>query len=208
MVLKLITAPLWEPFSVDDAIEHLRAPEGFETVMLARLIEVARRYLDGRDGILGRCLMPQTWEMVLDGWPSCDYIDVKLPPLQSITSIKYKDTAGTEATLAASEYLVSVDREPGRIQLAYGKSWPTVTLLPLDPIRIRFDAGYAAQTADQDAAREAVPAQFKQAMLLMIGTLQENREHLSDMDARNALPKRITDVFDALLAPLRMWSFG
>ena len=71
------------------------------------------------------------------------------------------------------DYIVDISSEPGRVVLAYGKSWPSTTLQPANGICIEFDAGYGDAAAD-------VPAAVKQAMLLLIGHLYENREAVTD----------------------------
>jgi len=63
---------------------------------------------------------------------------------------------------------VDTDREPGRIILAYGKSWPSTTLHPRNPIHIYYDCGWT------DPAH--VPAMLKVAMKLLISDMYENRE--------------------------------
>lgn len=140
-----------------------------DDTLLTALIQAAREYTEG---FQNRALVTQTWELVLDEWPAEDYIDIPLPPLQSITSIVYKDTAGTEATMSTGDYIVDVDSFVGRVALAYGKSWPSATLYPYGGIRIRFVAGYGLAVS--------VPQATKQALLLLIAAWYENREGISE----------------------------
>ena len=53
----------------------------------------------------------------MDSWPLGD-IEIPNPPLQSVSSIKYKDSAGTEATWADTNYIVDPDSFLGRVVLA------------------------------------------------------------------------------------------
>jgi uncharacterized phiE125 gp8 family phage protein len=84
-----------------------------------------------------------------------------------VTSIKYIDTAGTEQTLAASEYTVDGASEPGRIVPAYNVSWPS-TRGHINDVTVRFVAGYTGS---------AMPQSIHSAMLLIVGELFERREH-------------------------------
>jgi hypothetical protein len=59
-----------------------------------------------------------------------------------------------------ADYFVDDKSEPGRVILAYERSWPTATLRPASGVVIRFTAGYG------DA--KDVPQKVKQAMLLKI----------------------------------------
>jgi len=82
--------------------------------------------------------------------------------------IKYYDTDNVVAYLDGSNYFFDTKSEPGRIYLAYGKSWPGDTLRPASGVCVTYIAGYGAASD--------VPKKIKQAMLLLIGHLYENRE--------------------------------
>jgi len=164
MALQLITPPAAEPVTLAEAKMHLRDVVGVEDALVTNWITAARQHLDGKDGILGRALMPQTWELVMDAFP-CGRISVPLPPLQSITSISYYDTAGTLQVLSDTAYIVEPAFEPGIVEPV--DSWPS-TKTRAGAVRIRFVAGYANATA--------VPRTLWAAMLLAIGDMYENRE--------------------------------
>lgn len=132
-----------------------------EDTLLNTYITAAREY--GED-ITGRAFVTQTLELLLDYFPT--EIELPMPPLQSVTSVKYKDYAAVETTIAAAEYIVDTDSNIGKIVLAYGKMWPNFTAYPLNPIRIRFATGY---TTD-------FPKIYKNAMLLHIGFMQKYRD--------------------------------
>ncbi len=120
-----------------------------------------------------RSLCAQTWDLYLDDWPESDG-PIKLPrgPIQSVTSVKYTDSAGTETTLTVTtDYLVSTVR--ARIIPAYGCSWPSAILRPIDAIVVRFVAGYTT-----------VPARYKNAILLATSGFYNHRgDDPHDMDA-------------------------
>jgi len=104
---------------------------------------------DGRETvetITRRALLTQTWDAFLEEWPDKDFIELPFGNLQSVTSVKYKDTDGTETTLTVTtDYLVETNGEQrGRIVLPYGVSWPSATLYPSNPISIRFICGWTA----------------------------------------------------------------
>lgn len=140
MALTLITAPTVEPVTATEAKAHLRVDTTDDDTYITALIKAARQH--GED-FTRRALILQTWELILDAWPSDDTIVIPLPPLRSIVSVKYKDSDGTESTLAASEYIVNTGEEPGKVVLGYGKTWPSDTLYPTRAITVRFKAGYA-----------------------------------------------------------------
>ncbi len=140
-----------------------------EDSLLTGLIQAAREYAEG---FQNRALCTQTWELVLNDWPNGDRIDVPLPPLQSITSIKYKDSDGTETTWDDTEYIVDTDGFLGGVVLADGYTWPEYDLYPVGAIRIRFVAGYGLAVS--------VPQRVKQAILLLVAHWYEHREGASE----------------------------
>lgn len=170
MPLKLITAPTVEPITLAEAKAHLRITGNDDDTAIGVLITTARQTAEQ---ITGRALMPQTWEKTLDAFPDNE-IELPWPPLVSITSVKYIDIAGSQQTLASTEYTADNDSEPGWLLLAYGKDWPA-TQEVANAVRVRYLAGYA------DAA--SVPAAIKNWMLLKIGELYANREASAERPA-------------------------
>lgn len=157
-------------------------PYSAEDTLLAGLIQAAREYVETYQN---RALCTQTWELVLDAWPA-GYIEIPLPPLQSITSIKYKDSEGKENTWAATNYIVDTDSYLGRV-LADGCSWPSDALYPAGAIRVKFVAGYGLAAA--------VPATIKAAMLLLIGHWYEHRE-ATDAVNLSEIPFAVKSLLD------------
>lgn len=166
MGLRQTGAPAVEPISLTEAKLHLRIDTTAEDALISSLIKTARQYCESYQQ---RAYITQTWELWLDRFPDIDIIDVPLPPLQSISSIKYYDTANVGHTFAVSEYFVDSKSQPGRVSLSYGKSWPADTLRPTSGVCINFVAGYGS-------AASAVPVTATYAILLLLAHYYENRE--------------------------------
>lgn len=175
MNLSLATAPSVEPISTANAKAHLRVDTSDDDTLIDALVKAAR---EQAENFTRRALITQTWDMVLDGWPAGTAMPIPLPPLQSVTHVKYKDQDGSESTFSSGDYIVDTAVEPGRIVLGYNKSWPSGTLYPASPISVRFVAGYG------DAATD-VPESIIQAMKLMVGLWYEHRE---DADVMRTYP--------------------
>ncbi len=190
------------------------APTSAEDDMLNALITATREYAESYQR---RVYITQTWELTLDRWPgrgtnnsgyvynrhhvayvpAISYITVPLPPLQSVTSIKYYGTDDMEYTMDAADYFVDTKNAPGRIALAYSKVWPTTTLRPVNGIVVRFVAGYGAASA--------VPKRVKQAMLMHIAWLYEQREAV--IVSNRTVVKEAPLAVDALLWQDRVFNF-
>ena len=190
MGLVLVTAPAEEPLTLAQAKEHLRATTSDEDALIAMLIRAARRQAES---LTHRRLVTQTWDWVLDEFPEwC--VELPYPPLQSVTSVKYIDTAGVEQTLAGSSYQVDAKTQPGRLMPAYGAVWPSTRTETFNAVTVRLVCGYGLAGA--------VPEDIKAAMLLMIGHLNEHREEVSDFETFE-----VPRAAEHLLAPYRVMRF-
>ena len=121
MALKLITAPATEPVTSTEAKSHLRVDTTADDTLIGTLITAARQHVEAH---LRRALITQTWELVTDAFPVGDVLRLPLPPLVSVTSIKYTDEDGAESTFSSGLYVVDTDSTKGRVVLKNGETWP------------------------------------------------------------------------------------
>lgn len=147
------------------------------------------------ENITRRALLTQTWEYYLDEFPAGDFIKIPFGNLASVTSIIYKDSAGTETTMVANtDYLVETNGEGiGRIVLPYGVSWPSFTAWPSKPITIKFVCGWTAAAS--------VPYSIKAALKLIGTDLYENREG-KVLSSFNYQENKAVNI---LLASYKLW---
>ena len=148
-----------------------------------------------------RALITQTWDLQLDGFPawsgltSDGGLELPKPPLVSVTSVSYVDTAGVTQTWAASNYTVDAPAGPwarmGRVVPGWSLYYPVARTVP-NAVTVRFVAGYGAASA--------VPPPIKAAMKLLIGNWWMNRE-------AGAIVRASADILpfgvDALLWPFK-----
>lgn len=186
----LITAPALEPVTLEEAKAHLRVDGNDEDALIGALITTAVGYLDGWGGILGRALITQTWGETFDSFPRGDVLRLRLAPVQSVTFIKYRDSANAEQTLPTTVYEGPfTDDLGGYVALRENQVWPS-TYERRDAVSVQYVCGYGGQFD--------VPQQVRQAILLMIGDWYANRETFS---SRSALEMPFSA--SALLSPLR-----
>lgn len=171
--LRRITDASSEPVTEADAKAHLRLADDLneaEQKDLELKITAARRAVEL---YLGRPIGTQTWELGLRNWPA--KVCFPRPPLISIVSIKYRiynESGWTtlhdlEASppVASNIFLTDVSSDPGELWLKGVNLWPLDLLERGFPVRIRFTCGL-----------DPAPQNVKQAVLLMLGHLYENRE--------------------------------
>ena len=192
MGLALITGPVSDPVTVIEAKSHLRETSADNDGLIAGYILAARQ---AAEDFTRRKLFTQTWDFSIDGdWPrekvngvQRQRIVLPLPPLQSVTSVKYYDSAGTLQTMAADQYRVDPTSYEGRIEPAYGVVWPTVRD-QMSTIVVRMVVGYSS-----------LPEPVRQSILLTVGHFYANRESVVTGTIATELPQ----AAQALLFPYR-----
>lgn len=164
MALKLITPASTYPVTLATAKLHCKVDIADDDALINTLITSATEMAEQE---LGRALMTQTWELTLDSFPEA--FELTRVPVQSITSVKYYDTAGVQQTLGAGAYTLDNADDTGMafVVPAYSTAWPE-SRDQINAVAVRFVAGYA------NAA--AVPEPIKQWILLMVSTMYDNRE--------------------------------
>ena len=160
----VVTAPTEYPVSLAEAKAHLRTGND-EDDLISSLIATA---VDVCESGAHRAFVTQALSMVFASWPKSGEFTLLRPPLVSVDFIKYFKANGTLVTVDSGTYQVETTCAPGKIILAYNKTWPADELRPGYPISVQYVAGYG------DAAD--VPARYKQAIKLLVGHWYENRE--------------------------------
>ena len=194
--LALVTGPASEPVTASDLRSHLRTdsselPDGEANA----LITDARAEIENMAGV---AFITQTWRLALDRWPaggeawwdgvremsilelygSNAIRSLTLPrwPLQSITSITtYDEASNATSVTVASVFDVDLYRNPGRITLKRGQTWPTA-LRGSNAIEIVYVAGYTSANS--------VPSPMKRAVKQLAAFLYSHRG--DDCDPRDA----------------------
>lgn len=151
---------LVEPITLERAKSHLRVVFSDEDDDIAGMITAARQIAEGR---LNRTLVQR---QLVAAFP-CFYggLALRKPPLISVDSVEYLDIDGN--LHAFSDYYLDEFTVPARVELSHGTG--PATRARNDAVRVTYTAGYAEGD---------VPAPIIQWMLLVIGTMYENRATL------------------------------
>lgn len=186
MGMSLTTAPTREPVTLTEAKTHLRIDHSEEDGTLAGYILAARHHIEGATR---RALSPQTWELTLDHFPPV--IELPMPPLVSVVSVKYVDRDGAVQTLDPALYVVENDGPRGLIFPAYQQRWPEVRHHGIAVI-VEFECGY-----------EQVPPDLKHAILLLTAHFYEIRQPAIVGTSIGRVPMSV----DALISPYAVVGF-
>lgn len=194
--LQLVTSATAEPIRLDEVKTHQRLEVGYtaEDDYLESLISAARSKVEDHTNLK---LMPQTWKVYYDNWSTDEFMKIPIGPLTSMpsTAITYKQSTGNSTTWDSTNWNYSTVERTPRVYLEYGKSWPSATLSPVDPISFEVKVGYGGSTA--------VPKRIKQAMYMLISHWYENREPYIVAQSIERVPETV----DALLSDYRIWEF-
>ncbi len=176
--LKRTTAPVIQPVLISEARDHLADDEAVTDEQLDRWIKGATERVE-KD--TRRSLITQTWTHKMRSFPHwTDHIELKKPPLQSVTSITYIDEDGNSQTWASSNYEVDTNREPGVVWLGYDKSFPSTRDIQ-NAVSVVYVAGYGA-------TRSTIPETAKHAILLLVQMSAERRSPVGEeMDEYRSL---------------------
>lgn len=189
-----------EPLTLQEAKDHLRVVIDEENNYIQNFLIPAAR--NRAENYLRRVLCEQTLRVSFDSAATCYCGQVTLPvgPVRSIELIAYHDDQNDEQVLATDQYSYDLLNEPVRIYPAFQQFWPSTSGLP-GSFTIDFIAGYPPGNSGSPTDFAAnIPAQIKQAMLLDIGHLYENRESVNIGNITSEIPLG----WDSLLWPYRL----
>lgn len=174
----LTSAPDKEPVTVSEAQEHLRISGQDQEVL--RLVKAGTGMVER---YLNRALITQSWDAYYDCWK--EKFKLPYPPLQSVASVKYRDSDGAEQTLSGSLYWVT-NNEPAEVTRAYNTVYPELQLGRPQAVKISVVVGYGDDVGD-------VPEDIRHAIKLLIADLYENRGTVV-LGQVNKIPNYITDL--------------
>ena len=162
MGLTLTTGPATEPVTLAEAKAHCRVDASDDDALITALIVAVRQRAEG---LTGRALITQQWKLTGEAFPS-GALGLPKPPLVSVQTIKYLDTAGAQQTLSGSAYDVTTSELLGTIAPKWGTEWPSIRS-QIAAVEIAYTAGYGAAAA--------VPQSIKAWMLCYIAAAYDNR---------------------------------
>jgi uncharacterized phiE125 gp8 family phage protein len=184
----LITAPATKPITSTEVKAQLDITYTDKDTYIDGLIAAATAHVDGWTGILGRCLITQTWRQDFDRFNRC--LRLPLFPVASITSAKYEDEAGAEQTVDSANYVLRCD-DLGH----YVEFKDTYSFAGLYDVRPAVHVTYVAGEASADPA-------IKHALLILVRHWFDNPSAVAFGPAMK-MPLAV----DALLSPFRRVRF-
>jgi uncharacterized phiE125 gp8 family phage protein len=139
MSLQITAPPTVEPVTVAEVKARLRLSSTADDTTIASNIKSAREFAEK---VTRRSLAAKTYAYFMNDFPGTkEPIRVPMPPLISVTAIKYFDSTLTQQTWDASEYFVAAMQSPGLIVPKTGFIYPCPASVP-GAVEVDFIAGY------------------------------------------------------------------
>lgn len=187
-VVACVAPPTEPPVSLAAVKARLRIDHADDDSWLAGVLAATVGLLDGPDGLLGRCIVAQTWEQRFPAF--CNPLPLHVAPVATVVSVTYVDAAGASQTVSSDAYeLVPRDR---RAVLYAVDGWPATSARRALPVTVRTTCGYGPASA--------VPAALTEAIFQHVGTLYERRDAL-DMSKAIASPLGFAGLIEPFAIP-------
>jgi uncharacterized phiE125 gp8 family phage protein len=146
-----VVAPTELPVTVAQAADELDiVDDPSRNDQLERLIRWATELVETDTR---RLLLPQTWQLRLDRFPSAA-IQLRRVPVTAVDYVNYL-LDETWYTMDSADYVVDLRSEPARIRPARNMTWPTTDDV-MHAVVVQFQGGYASVDEVPSLAKEAI----------------------------------------------------
>ena len=179
-----------EAITSDEAKAYARIDTTDEDTLIANLCVAARKRVEE---ITGRALLTTTFTLKLPEFPRAgEHLLLVKSPVQSITSITYKDTADASQTWTSSLYDLITSVEPNYVRPAYNQIWPDA-LNDSESVTVTYKGGYGDASTD-------VPEDLILAVKMLFVHMYDVRQVVSVGEVGRVLPMTLRE----LLGPYRI----
>lgn len=174
-----LSRPSALPIDLSEAKDHLRVIGSDEDALIRQKIRTAMAHVEN---LTGHILTPGNFEYSAKAFD--DVVKLDRYPVTAVSSIQYSDASNNLQTLPTDDYIVNLRGFPVTIEPGILKTWPS-TANRHAAVIITFAAGYTQSN---------LPAELKEAILLVLSFLYDNRGD----EGHRTLPKTIVDLIHPL----------
>jgi uncharacterized phiE125 gp8 family phage protein len=179
----IITEPESYPVTVEEIKEFARIDGNDEdSILESFLIGV----VNDTEAYLKKALITRQYKMIMDAWNDKE-IELPMPPLISVQSIKTIDEDGNETVYDSDNYYVVTESIPGKIIIKKNSQKPLNSERESGGYEIIFTAGYG-----NDAS--SVPKQIRIAIMQWVTMIYENRSMTDSETLKNEPPPEVKKI--------------
>ena len=188
--MAVVTPTSEEPITLAQACDQVRQEVGNDDTYINALIPLARQYVENMSGQF-LCLRTLSFMWDEFPFPSGEMV-LPLGPLNSITSITYRDLANTLQTFDPSLYQVDTNSILGAAYLPLFNYWP-MQICQSHSVKITGVFGFGS------VASGLIPAPLIHAVKMALSHFYEERAPIS----MGLQPFKVPDTLEALVAQYR-----
>jgi len=195
------TQPTTEPLSGSEIKAYCRADNDLDLDALLMMGKTARQFCEE---FTNRAMQLQTLNLFLDSgvdqsgplWEGMktgpdlnhykNYITLARSPVSSVTSVETFDDNDVATTFDATKYYVDTLREPARITLRTGETFPTAMRVA-NAIKVTYIVGYENVGL--------VPEPLRLGMLMHVAYMYDQRGDMKDYQQTLAMPPMIQKLY-------------
>lgn len=181
---QLITRPA-ELLTLPEVKAHLDVDGSHHDALIQGYVAAAMDWLDGWNGVLGRCILTQTWA---SRHAALEDLDLPFPDVVSAV-VTYLDAAGATQTVAPADYRVRTEHGCGRLIFSDAFSAPALKSGRDDAVTVTAIYG-----------RSSPPPALKVAALAIVSAHYDAEKNGTGF----AMPAMVND----LISPWRVGSIG
>lgn len=190
MMLTELEPPVLGTAAVRAFADHLRLGSGFaddgsQDGLLEVYLRTAMAAVESR---IGKALVERRFSWTVTRWRDPDGQALPVAPVRHVEAVRLVTHLGTEVSADPSDWVLVPDGQRPVVKGTWGRGLPAIP--EMGRAEIVFRAGYGALWSE-------VPADLRQAVLLLAASYYENRS--ADEGRDGALPFGV----QALLAPYR-----
>lgn len=182
----IVSQSVQEPISLDDAKNYLKIDGTQDDELVYSIIKAARQMAENKTWVV---LNPTVMRVNYDKQEVSEYIRINKCPITSIVGVYYKDNDGATQTLAAQNYEVDLLSNPVRLRII---NMPQIGDY-MNALSVEFECGY-----DNNYD---VPKPIIQAMKLIMGHLNENRQDVVLGSSINKMPMGSEYLLEPYIQP-------
>lgn len=189
-MITTVVAASEAPVTMEKTKEHLRVTHATDDSYINALITAVTNFTENW---LGRRFVTQTLKYYIHDFPRyCRHFEIPVAPIQSITHIKYYDENNVQQNYTT--YQSDLIHTPPTIYLGDSEFvFPTTRKDKPNTVEVQFVAGYGASSA--------VPAHFKQGLMMAIAHFYENRQ---DVFIGNMQAQEMPKASEHILRPYKL----
>lgn len=190
------TAPAYEPVTMAEAKAHCRVYHALDNtyfggdVVGAGIIAAARQTVEN---LISRPIVTTGFTTVFNGFPGSAELALPMAPLVAVSSLTYVDSSLSTITMNSStDYLLKSYNGMGGIYMRTQQAWPTTYDGPEGVVTAVYTAGYGSTQA-------AIPMALRQAVLLQVQGLYEQRSPIAP-NQMYEVPRVVLDLVSQFIS--------